>query len=225
MITGQLMPGFMVKLDHRTAAHSGSWIPNSGNPLQAYDQDIIQLFFGRIKTLFPLTVLDIGASTGSFCLLAKWIPQMTCIAIEPTRSVHEILECNVKLNGLEPQVVIPRTLAFSDYVGKGLLKVPLDTTCSGLSFIDDRPIDSGWRRELVEVCTLDKFTTARVDAIKLDVEHSEEKVLRGGEALIRQWRPLILLEATLPQTTIPLLKSWGYRITDYQTDLLATHET
>lgn len=224
MITGQLMPGCLVNLDPRTAAHSGSWIPNSGDPLQAYGQEIIELFYRRIRSISPLTVLDIGASTGSFCLLAKWIPQMTCAAIEPCKAVHEILARNIELNGLTRQVSLPPPVAFSDYIGTGALKISVDPACSGLSFIDARPFDSSFRVEEVGVNTLYNFTSNRVDAIKLDVEHSEEQVLRGGKALIQKWHPLILLEATLPQKTVPLLESWGYHITDYQTDLLATHE-
>lgn len=220
---GQLIPGFFVTLDPRTSSHSGSWIPHSGNPLQAYGQEIILLFYNQIKGLSPLTVLDLGASTGSFCLLAKFIPQMYCVAVEPVTSVRDILNHNLDLNDLGRRV---RTsgVALSDYTGSGVMEIPADSVCSGLSSLknESRP---GFMSEKVVVKTLDVFCSEsgvfQVNAIKLDVERSEEKVLLGGENIIRRCRPLILLEATRPDQTVPLLKDWGYTVKNYDTDLLA----
>lgn len=225
MIEGQLLPGFLVNLDDRTASHGGSWITGSSIPLQAYGQDIIGTFFNLIRNKSPLLVFDLGANTGSFCLLARFIPQMRCFAVEPVSSEHDVLCSNISLNFINHRVNALSPMALSDHNGTGTMKVPLDSACSGLSFMDDRRPWFASRQESVQVNTLDglceQLEIDRIDAIKIDVEHCEEKVLLGGESSIRHFRPMIMLERTLPERTVPLLKSWGYKITDYGTDLLA----
>lgn len=224
-VSGQLMPGFIVSLDARMPWCGGSWVPLSGDPLQAYGQDIIRVFHDKIRTLNPLMVFDLGANTGSFCLLAKFIPQMHVLAIEPVKSVHDFLTCNVLANGLIDRINVVRPLALSDYNGRGIMTIPLEGSDTGLSYLDDRMPNMSYRREEVEVMTLDslcdELNISSVQAIKIDVEHSEKRVLVGGEKIIRRCRPIILVEASQPQVTIPVLKDFGYTITDYGTDILA----
>lgn len=224
-ILGQVMPGFLVNLDPRMPGCGGSWLPMSGDPLQAYGQDMIRLFYDKIHYRSPLMVFDIGANTGSFCLLAKFIPQMRALAIEPVKSVHAFLRCNVVANELEYRVNVLRPLALSDYNGRGVMTIPLEGSDTGLSFLDARMPDMPYRREEVEVRTLDslceELNIDTVHAIKLDVEHSEDRVLLGAEKIIRRCQPLILMEASLPEKTIPILKQFGYSLSDYVTDILA----
>lgn len=219
------MPGFIVALDPRMPGCGGSWLPLSGDPLQAYGQEMIRLFYDKILHRSPLMVLDLGANTGSFCLLAKFIPQMRCLAIEPVKSVHKFLQCNVEANQLGDRVNVLRPLALSDYNGRGIMTVPLEGSDTGLSYLDARVPGFAYRREEVEVRTLDSLCNdlgiVDVQAIKLDVEHSEERTLWGGEALIKRCRPMILVEASQPENTLPVLKDFGYQITNYGTDLLA----
>lgn len=224
-ISGQLMPGFIVELDPRMPWCGGSWLPMSGDPLQAYGQEIIRVFYDKIRDKSPLMVFDLGANTGSFCLLAKFIPQMRVLAVEPVKSVHEFLRCNVAANGLKDRVDVLRPLALSDYNGRGIMTIPLEGSDTGLSYLDDRMPNMAYRREEVQVRTLDslcdELNITSVQAIKLDVEHSEERALMGGEKIIRRCRPMILVEASQPQKTIPVLTRLGYNIKDYGTDLLA----
>lgn len=219
------MPGFIVALDPRIPGCGGSWLPMSGDPLQAYGQDVIRLFYDRIHSLSPLMVFDLGANTGSFCLLAKFIPQMKCLAIEPVKSVHEFLWCNVVANELQDRINVFRPIAISDYNGRGIMTVPLEGSDTGLSYLDDRMPNMPYRREETEVRTLDslcdEMNINAVHAIKLDVEHSEERALLGGERIIRKCHPIILVEASQPKKTVPVLKELGYTISDYGTDILA----
>ena len=223
MIRGELMPGFPVELDDRTAQYGGSWLPCSGDPLQAYNPDIIGTFYQIIRKLDPLTLLDAGANTGSFCLLAKFIPHMRCVAIEPVSILNDILVANVEANNLADRVRVLPPVALSDYIGGGVMKVLADPIEAGLCFLDDRP-HGPVRCEPVPVTTIDRLRQTDfkwVDAIKIDVEHSEARVLVGAAKTIKECRPVILIESTLPETTLPLLKLCGYTVIDYQTDFLA----
>src|SRR5262249_5001922 len=81
------------------------------------------------------------------------------------------------------------------------------------------------RTEFVEVVTLDEiFAQQRIDILKIDVEGHEEKVLRGGQMLLRQrsCRPrAIFIEVhpyawssigTQSADLLNLLNSAGYRV-------------
>jgi hypothetical protein len=62
----------------------------------------------------------------------------------------------------------------------------------------------------VQLDKLDNLVT-RADLIHLDVEGSEFHVLTGGERLIKQYLPMIIMELNHDsETAVELLKSWGY---------------
>jgi FkbM family methyltransferase len=50
------------------------------------------------------------------------------------------------------------------------------------------------KQEFVEMRTLDSFNFPKVDILKVDVEGMEPQVLRGAEALINAYRPIMLVE-------------------------------
>lgn len=67
--------------------------------------------------------------------------------------------------------------------------------------------------------TLDSFGFRDVDFIKVDCEGYEENILRGGEATIRQWKPVIMVEqkrdmatrfGLQPMGAVDFLNSLGY---------------
>jgi len=222
---GQLLPDRQVALDPRTAEYNGSWIDHSGDPLLVYGQDMIALFFDRIKDLSAPVVLDIGANTGSFCLLAAFHPLLRVYAFEPVAEVYGLLCANIAVNWLADRVS-SFPVALSDYIGRGTMTVPYNLKQSGLSFLDDRAPSMPCRTEVVQVTTLDLFCAkhaiTHVDAIKIDVEGHESEVLKGGIDLIARDHPLIMAEATDIDETIPLLEAWGYTVENHTTDLLAT---
>ncbi len=217
------MDGYIVNLDDRTAHIGGSWIPESGDPLQAFGQNILRLFFDALRDMAAPVVLDIGANTGSFCLLSAFIPGMRAYAFEPVWDTYHLLLDNVKANRLDDQIWTYRC-ALSNGSGIEDMHVPFNDHQRGLAYLDNRESDMPCAFEPVEVMTLDAWSEgyiSRIDAIKMDVEGIEARVLRGGEQTIRHDMPLILLEATNTHQTIPLLESWGYTCTDYHTDILA----
>jgi FkbM family methyltransferase len=217
----------LVDLDDATARYGGSWQGYADDLLQAYDQGAIWDFWTHVQALAEPVVLDVGANTGSFCLLAKFHPGMRVWAFEPNYEVRQVLEHNVALNELETRVkVLP--YAALDYVGSALLTVPNDDTLSGLSFIDIRPANHICTVKEVMVLTLDVVTCSEgithVDAIKIDVEGREEAVLRGGAEMIRRDHPFLFTEATNVQKQRSLLESWGYTVNAGPHDIQSVYE-
>lgn len=149
-------------------------------------------------------ILDIGANTGIFSVLAKANnPKAEVHAFEPQPNVFNVLEMNNNINGFEIHCY---QLALSDEIGE----LPFYNT--GYSTFEENNTTHGslnkeWRTEhqhsiIVQVNRLDRFLninqTKKIELIKIDVETYEFEVLKGyGERL---WidRPVIILEIQNP---------------------------
>jgi FkbM family methyltransferase len=143
------------------------------------------------------TVLDVGANSGLFSLLAaRCDPTVTVHAVEPVARVFSVLESNVALNGLGN--VTCHRAACSDRAGPATLHVP-----------DGEPVPVmasllwGWPEtaatgEPVECTTVDALVATagieRVDVVKIDAEGSEDAVLRGARDTLEGHRPFVLAE-------------------------------
>lgn len=216
---GELMLGYEVELDPRVASIGGSWTATvrDGRVL-AWDQGGLAFFHARMLEHEAPFVLDAGASTGSFCLLAKYHPGATVLAFEPEPVSREFLESNIRLNGLEDRVrVLP--FALSDEDGAGVLKVPAEARDRGQSSLGSPHRFRAWNEVEVERRRLDGLGVGAPDIIKMDVEGCELFALKGGENLIRAARPGIFVEVCgkctrqfgyEPDEIIRLLLSWGY---------------
>jgi predicted O-methyltransferase YrrM len=104
------------------------------------------------------------------------------------------------------------------------LKIPTDTTASGLASLGETPTRfEQWSAEDVAVETLDavveSLSLQSVDFIKIDTEGHELFVLRGAENTLKKFKPLVLAEFNAANTVqngylkdrIPeLMLKWGY---------------
>lgn len=221
---GYLFGEHRVLVDPRAPSVGGSWQGErrEGRPT-AWDSDVIRFFFERTLEGERPVMLDVGANTGTFCLLPSLNPALTGYAFEPTPAIRTILARNIALNQLQDRMkVIP--MAVSDRGGTQKLKLPRSGNASGLACLGKPLRFHEWDEIEVPVTTLDRFAfehnLAKVDLIKIDTEGCELLVLRGGEALIREHRPGILTELfeqnTLQfgyhaQEIVDLLRSWGYQ--------------
>jgi FkbM family methyltransferase len=132
--------------------------------------------------------LDIGANFGYYSISLARQTGAKVVAFEPQAEVAQQLSKHVEINGLAARVHV-QTVALSDVAGS------VSMTCyegnTGKTAISDEP--GG-----VEVVRLDdwvKFNPLdRLDAIKMDVEGVEARVLRGGMETLRRFRPKLLLE-------------------------------
>jgi len=181
-----------------------------------------------------ILMVDVGAHIGSFTLLAAFHPNLQVIAFEPQPKIFDILQSNIRLNGLEDRAqAFP--YAIFDKSGKAILKVPTTKMQLGGATLGDKPVASiGDCRDLeVECRRLDDWDwPCPIDLIKVDVEGGELMVLRSGEKTIRAQKPALLLEyveyATLQfgykrKMIRRLLEKWGYKHFEYpRVDLWAT---
>jgi FkbM family methyltransferase len=137
--------------------------------------------------------VDAGANWGFFTLLALSLPNFTgpCVSFEPNPSSFADLRSLTAQAGLETRVKLHAQGLSSRSGYLRLLGDCSDSGCIRLS-------DSG-QGASVSVTTLDEAIKDPIALIKMDVEGMEREVLAGGEKLIMQQRPFILLENTLDQ--------------------------
>ncbi len=164
--------------------------------------------------------LDIGANFGfySVVLAAGLRKQCTVHAFEPNPPLLERLRHHVAVNGLQ-DVVHLHGVALAEHAGTAGLATKAGNT--GGTHV----VAPGAGATAVDLITLDAFgeqqRLPRLDAIKLDVEGFEERVLRGGRQTLRRWRPLLLLELEPPrlrdkqssvERVVGLLDELGYAL-------------
>jgi FkbM family methyltransferase len=162
------------------------------------------------RDLFPLfarfvpeagVVFDIGAHAGQYTkLFARAASAGQVYAFEPGSYARTILRAVVALRRLDNVSVLP--LALGSACGVDLLSVPVKKGGSfgfGLSHMGEP--QARWdlvAQELVAIATLDAAAGAlrleRLDFIKADIEGWECALLRGGEATLRRFRPVLVLE-------------------------------
>ena len=145
-------------------------------------------------------ILDIGANTGIFSVIAKAYNEKAEIyAFEPQPNIFKVLKKNNEINSFDIHCF---QLALSDTAGEFPFYNTGDTTFEWINTTHGS-LNKNWRPKnqlsiSVPVDRLDNFLdkncSEKVDLIKIDVETFEFEVLQGyGEKL---WldRPIIILE-------------------------------
>lgn len=223
-IEAHLLLGAKVKIDPNATGIGGSWQgkePATGMP-RPWDPDTLQFFYEQTGKYKNPVILDIGANTGTYCLLPVLNRSIRGYAFEPNPDVYRILKNNLSLNALQNNIqTIP--VALSDRKGLAKLKIPVSGKDSGLACLGAPQRFHGWNEVSVPMDTLDNIAKWRnishVDLIKIDTEGCELMVLLGGEKFIRKLLPSILLEfeerntaqfGYHPNQIVSLLTSWGY---------------
>jgi FkbM family methyltransferase len=178
--------------------------------MQSYTVDYVHDALAR--AIGSPILLDVGANTGSFTLLAKALPVLQVHAFEPGQIAYSELLENVQLNGLERQVT-----TYNVAVGRNhsTATVEFNPFLTGLSVLseagDKRYAFDVLGTDEVEVVPLDSYGFNRVDVLKIDTEGFEESVLLGAAQSIRRFHPIVVIElATLTDPAKVLLESWGY---------------
>ncbi len=146
------------------------------------------------------TILDVGASSGFYSLLAASVrSDATAHAFEPYGPAGELCVRNVAVNAAEARIILQH-VAVTRFCGVATLYVPSgdDETMETSASLDPnfRSCHSEWL--VVETVTIDAYVErnalSRVDVVKIDVESAEYDVLLGGEKTISRDRPLIFCE-------------------------------
>jgi len=182
----------------------------------SYERESVTQWIKRAKA--SSTILDIGAYTGLYGLLAYHAnPNAEVHAFEPTRRVYSRLLSNIQLNGLYKKMVLVNK-ALSDKTGSVTFNQYREEHIlgTGASFVEKghQIIDNS---EQVETITLDSYVSEldlRVDLVKIDVEEAESRVLEGMDLVLERDGPDILIEVTLQSVddVVERLNRHSYRI-------------
>jgi len=174
------------KLNPHTWTSDGVW---SGN--------VVQLFNEKISTKPTATILDIGAQSGAFSLLAKYHPNSKwfCFECDPTN--YRLLTENIKLNNIDN--CSTHQIAVSNKSGKAILR---RSSHFGLHTLGQTPQRFQEDQSLnieVDTISIDEFVETNnlssVDFIKIDTEGCELNILKGAVKTIAKFKPEILFEA------------------------------
>jgi FkbM family methyltransferase len=177
---------------------------------------------GRI--LCPgMTVVDIGANTGYYTILAATIVGASgrVLAFEPSPENAEILKRNIGLNGLGNVVVEESAVTAS----AGEATLYLCSINAGDHRIyngkDDDFYNAGRRRSTLHVkaVSLDGYLDprgARVDLIKMDVQGAEYVALQGMKRTLAENEAVILMTEYWPHG----LERSGARPEDFLSELV-----
>lgn len=195
-----------------------------------YDENLIHNFYNKIIFNRPtLNFFDIGANTGSFIFFPLLNKSIKCFAFEPNPLAYEALCENIDINNLKDNVTPFNMGIWNDETDLDL-KVPVDTTDSGLATFGDSPDRFKYDNKNGDFTThnvkcktidvlFDELGLESLDIIKIDTEGSELNILKGGEKTLKEYKPCILLEFDNKNTNqfgymrddiITLLKSYGY---------------
>jgi len=214
------------------------------------EQDImavlIKLFNNIKKSNGNINFLDIGANQGNFSLLSLFNTNIKCFSFEPNPNTFESLKENIYLNNLSDRV-FTYNIGLSSKLEILELKIPLDRQDNGLSTFGKNPKerfsydDKSGEYEIVNVSckTLDsvflQLGIESVDVIKLDTEGAELDIIRGGEGVLRKFKPPIIMEFSNQNASLfgydrdeilHLLKSYGYEhfnfLPNRDTDIIAS---
>jgi FkbM family methyltransferase len=158
-----------------------------------WEPEIIDL----IKKYLPLggTFVDIGANIGFHSLFAASVTgaRGRVLSFEPLPRLQQQLERSLKENGFTQVMIEPVALGKASGVAT-LSLVEENIGASSLQNVaGDRAVGGAVE---VPVRTLDSYQDKldRLDLIKIDIEGSEFEALKGGEAILRMYQPVIILE-------------------------------
>lgn len=142
-------------------------------------------------------VVDVGANIGvhtNHFLRQVW-PQGQVIAVEPIAELAAGLQDKFKNVG---RILEVHNVALSSYTGTSeFVRAEGALALSGLKErVFTGPSGATLRKIQVPVRTLDELTAAlpRVDYVKMDIEGGEIDCLKGGQATLDRFRPLVSVE-------------------------------
>jgi FkbM family methyltransferase len=174
-----------------------------------------QVFENIVRGLYECVLVpgdvavDVGANYGLHTApMARAVrPEGKVYAFEPVPVVCGALRKQIRDEGLDDVVQIFET-ALSNFRGRAeFVSVQQDYGYSGLR---EKPYPFEPRKKMidVEVDTLDARVrpAARVAFIKLDIEGGEFHALQGGVGLLREQRPIVVLENAKQESA----RNYGY---------------
>jgi FkbM family methyltransferase len=192
------------------------------------EPETLQLWYGLARK--AKYVLDVGANTGIFAILACVAnPNSKVVAFEAVPTVYERTLNNIRINGWEGRCDV-RNEAAGDRVGTARFHVPADKYSLPVSGSLLEEGLRGYAGTFIEVpvVTLDDVIgdNETVDLIKMDVENCEDKVIAGMPRILKA-RPDLIVEFLHdgPYKQVePILADLGYKFWHLQEHGPVLHE-
>ena len=194
---------------------SAEWMPGAVFKTDLSERYGCEFHFGYFQERFEAylfrellapgsIVIDVGANFGLYTVLSAQAvsPTGRVYAFEPAESAFNLLEENVRLNGLA-EVVECYNLCIGASDGQTEFYLTEDTAFSGMAFTQRSPL---LRTKKMPVRSIDSFLQevgqSGINALKIDVEGFEYAVLAGAMETIRNSpRIVILLEISSKNLT------------------------
>lgn len=162
--------------------------------------------------------VDIGANAGAYTLfVARRVGSGgKIVAVDPHPTARQRLKCNLDLNGIDWVTVAPVALAD----GAGTMSLFINDRNIGNSSLNADQGQSGAQRSIEVPCRtlfslVEQEGLDRIDAVKIDVEGVEDRILVPffAEAPPALWPNLLLIEdnhAAWKVDLLAILKRCGY---------------
>lgn len=201
------------------------------------EPDVTAMLVGHLRP--GMVFIDVGAHYGYFTLLASRLvaPGGTVVAFEPSRSTARLLRRNV---GGIPGIIV-EACAVLDGTGTVELNDFGPSSSALNTVLGAARVPESDRRDLraltyaVPSVSLDDYTAERglrPDIVKLDAEGAELAILSGMERLLRDVRPIIILETgdyagmVAPPTaaSLDLLAAADYDAFEHRSGELRPHQ-
>lgn len=165
------------------------------------------------------TFIDIGANAGAYALYAAKAggPRSRVLAVEPQREMRARMAFNAEANRLSNLEI--SGVALADYEGESVMRLVGDN--KGRAALETGMAGAG---EAVRVTTLktllDEYRIDRLDAMKIDVEGGEARILSAyfRDVDRQAWPQLIIMErpavndVSSADDAVALTCAKGYRV-------------
>jgi FkbM family methyltransferase len=164
-----------------------------------FETPTLDQFIAEVRAA-PSQLMDVGANTGLYSLLAIAVGARHAHAFEPLPATAEQLHRNIAENHMFGRIT-PVDNAVSDAEGTATLYVPPPSF--GDPIESSASLSPAFKETIAEqlqvpVTTLDAYWTGigrpNVGVVKIDVESREADVLDGAHELVEQQRPVIFYE-------------------------------
>ena len=195
----------------------------------------------REKLVPPGSIVDAGANTGELsCLLARWAPDRTVHAVDPSPTNINLMESEYGAAGARLLNLRPRLGALSSKASWLQMPVRSNALCGQQIKLEGASVHGAGgptskaiarnaeRQHSVRITTLDKwFAQDTIGLVHLDVEGSELAVVQGGATTFRRDLPIIFTElhvhnnATYSRALLRSLSDLGYA--SYLVDELSSY--
>ena len=193
---GILFDDFVVHLDDRTPEVGGSFLwsmVSEDGVANAYDQDLIKFVHSRLATMKDAIMVDVGAGTGSFTLLARLPNVKHVYAFEPNPCSCELLMSNIILNGLSNKVAV-YNIVLAQNMATITLKIPVDRTQHGFVTVCEPTKFHDYNVMHTIAHSMDTVVETNVDFIKTDANGYDYHVLQGAKSILVRYHPEIVFE-------------------------------